>query len=314
MKDVCIVIVTYNSEPCIADCLQSLESVIAKGAKVLCIDNNSSDNTRQITAGFDGVENLRNETNIGFSAACNQGIAQADCGMILFLNPDTVATENAIERLTDALRNAPENVIGAGPKLLLPYQGKNGESILDSAGIALKSEILSPHDRGHRQFDTGKYDSGEGYLGPSGACALYRKAGLLDIAIDGEIFDNDFFAYYEDVDLAWRARLFGYTFVFVPESVVFHDRKNPQAHSGAIRAQAFVNRYFLTIKNYHRLWDFFPGAWFYEFARFCRHTLKSPSFLAGWWHLIKYRRRMYKKRALIKARCKLTAFDMREFD
>jgi GT2 family glycosyltransferase len=86
-----------------------------------------------------------------------------------------------------------------------------------------------------------------------GAAPLYRREMLEDIKIDGQYFDDAFFAHKEDVDLAWRARLFGWRCWYTPKAVGFHERTFKPGHrevvSPSIRLHAVKNRYLLLIKN-----------------------------------------------------------------
>ena len=80
-------------------------------------------------------------------------------------------------------------------------------------------------DRGADQPDTGQFDTAGEIFGPSGAAAMYRRNALDDVALNGQYFDEDFFAYREDADLAWRCRLFGWTSIYVPTAVAHHRRR-----------------------------------------------------------------------------------------
>ena len=90
-------------------------------------------------------------------------------------------------------------------------------------------------------------------FGVSGAAALYRASFLHDAAIDGEPFDEDFFAYREDADLAWRGRLFGWTAFCEPRAVAYHVRRvTPEARrelSAEINMHSVKNRWLLRLKN-----------------------------------------------------------------
>jgi GT2 family glycosyltransferase len=105
-----------------------------------------------------------------------------------------------LERIVGALEARPDAASATGK--LLRLDGKT----LDSTGIVmLRSQRHL--DRGADEPDRGQFDKPEDVFGPSGAAALYRWKALQDVAIDGQFFDEDFFAYREDADLAWRCRL-----------------------------------------------------------------------------------------------------------
>lgn len=123
---------------------------------------------------------------------------------------------------------------------------------IDSAGIRLPLH-RRPRDRGSEQRDTGQFDRCETVFGASGAALWLRRRTLADLAIDGEIFDEDFFMYHEDTDLAWRARRLGFRVLYVPTARARHERG--WKRSGrfevpvALRRHSFKNHYLQWIKN-----------------------------------------------------------------
>ena len=80
-------------------------------------------------------------------------------------------------------------------------------------------------DRGAGQPDDSRWDRAQEVFGISGAAVLLRKSALDEGRVDGEVFDEDFFAYREDADLAWRMRGFGYRAIYEPRAVVYHQRR-----------------------------------------------------------------------------------------
>jgi GT2 family glycosyltransferase len=109
-------------------------------------------------------------------------------------------------------------------------------------------------DRGADEPAAGQYDAGqEDVFGPSGAAALYRRAMLDDVAVDGEYFDEDFFAYREDADLAWRARVQGWTSLYVPAAIGHHRRRVTPSRRRDLPAEvnrySVRNRFLLRLKN-----------------------------------------------------------------
>jgi GT2 family glycosyltransferase len=118
-------------------------------------------------------------------------------------------------------------------------------------------------DRGSREPDLGQYEQPEYVFGATGAACLYRRAMMEDIALDGEFFDNDFFAYREDADVAWRAQLLGWKCLYTPPAVAYHVRSvlpsNRASLPAFINMHSVKNRWLLRIKNmtaglYRRHW------------------------------------------------------------
>ena len=298
MFNLSIVIVTYNSSQTIQRCIEALPD----GPEIICIDNASVDETVRTVRRFDRVCLIQNSRNVGFSAGCNQGLAHSKGNHLLFLNPDAFVKPGTIKSMDSVLAKASSNIAGVGPKLISSATGPDNERVIDSAGICLNRKALSPYDLGHGQYDRGQYDHQSDFFGPSCACAMFRKTALEQLAVEGEVFDEDFFAYYEDVDLAWRAHLFGYNFLFVPDALVEHDRKNPQDKQTPTFARAFVNRYFCAIKNDPHLSGYFPSTFVREMLRLTYHIMTKPGFDFALSFLFSNLMKMVEKRSWIQAR------------
>lgn len=108
-------------------------------------------------------------------------------------------------------------------------------------------------NKARRAFDRGQgkaanaYDNPNEVFGVSGAAALYSSKMIKQISIDGEFFDEDFFAYKEDVDVAWRARIFGWGAAYVPGAIAYHERGwktgSREKQPLFIRQHSFANRH-----------------------------------------------------------------------
>jgi GT2 family glycosyltransferase len=124
--------------------------------------------------------------------------------------------------------------------------------ILDSTGIYF-TPSLRHFDRGSGEPDAGAYEHFEFVFGVTGAAALYRREMIEDVSVDGEFFDQEFFAYREDADLAWRAQLLGWKCLYVSTAVAYHVRKvlptNRKSLSADINMHSVKNRFLMRIKN-----------------------------------------------------------------
>jgi GT2 family glycosyltransferase len=250
-------IVTFNSESDIGPCLASLSRQTRSDFRVRILDNASSDLTRDRLELAD-ADILLADSNTGFAAAHNRLARQWPASLVLFLNPDTVLDPRFLEELASALERNPE--AGSATGKLLRMDGMT----LDSTGIVM-TRNQRHLDRGAGEADLGQFDAPGEIFGPSGAAALYRYACLEDVAIAGQFFDEDFFAYREDADLAWRSRLRGWTSLYVPLAVARHRRRvTPERRSALpamINRHSVKNRFLLRINNmtgalYRR--DFWP--------------------------------------------------------
>src|SRR5262249_9145749 len=131
---------------------------------------------------------------------------------------------------------------------LLRMDGKT----IDSTGIIMLREQRHL-DRGAGQLDVRQYQRPEEIFGPSGAAAMYRRAALDDVAFQGQYCDEDFFAYREDADLAWRCRLLGWSSIYVPTAVARHARRvTPERRAQLpkeINYHSVKNRFLLRFNN-----------------------------------------------------------------
>jgi GT2 family glycosyltransferase len=96
--------------------------------------------------------------------------------------------------------------------------------VLDSTGIYF-TRNMRHLDRGAEELDTGQYDRPQWVFGATGAAALFRRAFVDAVSVEGQFFDEDFFSYREDADLAWRSQLMGWRCLYVPAAVAWHVRR-----------------------------------------------------------------------------------------
>jgi len=282
-----------------------------RSLEVIVIDNASNDGTAELVAReFPQVHLYRNENNLGFSRGCNQGIDQTRGDFLLFLNPDVRLNPTYVERLLEGLESNP-SVGSAGGKI---YLEATHPKRLDSTGILLDKARWHPHDRGHGQLDNGQYNQQEHVFGITAAAALYRRQTLEECRIDGEIFDEDFFAYYEDADLAWRAQLLGWRALYVPDAVAYHRRRGPEAHSSRIDILANRNRYLLFFKNEQRSTVFTHlGAMFaYELGRCAKRLVTQPNLLLAIPLALLLVPRMWRKRRAIQQKIRVNPDDIKQ--
>lgn len=206
--------------------------------ELIVIDNGSTDGSAEQAT-------IRNPGNRGFAAAVNQGIAAARGEFVLLCNPDAFLERDYIERIVAALDEAGESFGMATGKLL-----STSGPVIDSKGIRMT--------RTGRHFDidqgcADRADETTEVFGVSGAAAMYRMSFLRDVAIDGQPFDEDFFTYREDADIAWRGRLFGWRALYVPSAIAHHIRTVTPAKRRQLPAfinmHGVKNRFLLRLKN-----------------------------------------------------------------
>jgi GT2 family glycosyltransferase len=209
-----IIIVNFNGRAFIERCLDAIEAQTIKPARVIVVDNASTDGSADLVESRDhGVELIRLEQNVGFAAANNHAARlAADCEWLALLNADAFPEPDWLEAL---LRAARENT---GYSFLASrILRADAQDELDGTGdVYHVGGMAWRRDNGrlasHRQRARGEVFSA------CAAAALYQRAPFL--AVGG--FDERFFCYYEDTDLAFRLRLRGYRCLYEPNAVVHH--------------------------------------------------------------------------------------------
>ena len=214
-KKVSIIIPNYNGQKYLSDCINSLLRLDFPRAtyEIIIVDNASSDHSCEFIAStYPEVVLVRAKKNLGFASGCNLGIKNSSGEYIVLLNNDTVVDSNWLKELV-AVADASEEIAIVGSKLLFMYTPntiQNAMSFLTDKGDG--------GDIGANQPDEGQHDAIREGMAVCGASMLIKRT-IIE-AIGG--LDEDFFAYYEDLDLCYRARLYGKKIVFAPKSVVYH--------------------------------------------------------------------------------------------
>jgi GT2 family glycosyltransferase len=224
---------------------------------------------------------------------------------VLVLNPDTILKPDFLERIITALDARPDAASATGK--LLRMDGMT----LDSTGI-LMLRSQRHLDRGAGEPDLGQFDKAEDVFGPSGAAAVYRLKALEDVAIDGQFFDEDFFAYREDADLAWRCRLMGWNSIYVPSAVALHRRRvTPERRaqlSPIINYHSVKNRFLLRFNNMTR------SLYLRDFWHITLRDISVVGYVLIWewnslgalFYILRNTPRLWKKRRTIQARKRIT--------
>lgn len=250
------VVVTYRSENFIADCLESLQTQTVRLGHIVVVDNGSIDGTCDIVRRcFPKIFLIEMGENLGFCHANNAGLAAVDGDFVLFANPDTVLEPNYLQDALKPFDADPKVGMVAGKLLRFDRQ------TIDSAGqILTRSRKIQ--DRGFGCPDAGQFQTACEVDGVCGAMALYRRRMIEEITLDGQLFDEDFFAFWEDMDVAWRARRFGWRAVYTPSAVAYHFRGGSQerhnfltnlvrmsGRSAELKYHIVKNRWLMMIKN-----------------------------------------------------------------
>jgi GT2 family glycosyltransferase len=212
--NVTIVIPNWNGADFIAEALTSLQQQTLQH-KVIVVDNGSSDDSVSIIRKeFPHVRLLEFKDNAGFSGGVNRGIQPAledGADFIALFNNDATADPNWLAQLVSAAEDQPSAGIVTGK--LLHTDGDH----IDSTGEFYTIWGM-PFPRDRNQKDTGQRDIAQNIFGGTGGASLYRAKMLKQIGL----FDEDFFVYFEDIDLSFRAQLAGWKVWLQPSAIAYH--------------------------------------------------------------------------------------------
>ena len=260
MTSVDVVIVNWNGRAYLAPCLDALARQTYTDFRVWLVDNGSTDGSvGYLRAQHPQVRLICNPANHGFAAANNQAIRAGSAGYVATLNNDTTVDPAWLESLVRALDEHPRVGMAASCMLFADRPG-----IVNSAGIAI--------DRVGIAWDL----HGGEPVGPQeaqpvpvfGACAgaaLYRRAMFDEIGL----FDEDFFAYLEDADLAWRAAWAGWQALYVAQARVLHHHSATGGEGSPFKNRLLGrNKVWLIAKNYPApyVWLYLPLIVVYDVA------------------------------------------------
>ena len=202
---VSIIIVNYNGKNHLEKCLKSLMKINYPNPEIILVDNNSTDDSIEFVKNtYPSVIIIKLDKNYGFAEPNNIGAKNAKGDFFLFLNNDTEVDPNFVDEMVKVLQQ--DSKIAICQSLLLK---PNGE--VDSSG-----DFIDTLGRAYSSKD--KVSEVKKILSARGASMMIRKESFWDLGG----FDKKFFASYEDVDLGWRAWIWGYKIVIVPNSVVYH--------------------------------------------------------------------------------------------
>jgi GT2 family glycosyltransferase len=236
-----VVIPNWNGAHHLPTCLESLRNQTYPSVEIVVADNNSQDESLQLLeAEYPEVKVVALSENRGYAGGVNAGIDAARGEILAMLNNDTEVDPRWLEELWAGLERHPE--AGSATSKILLFDERN---VINSAGDLFSIEGI-PLNRGVWEVDEGQFDQEEPVFSPCGGACAIRRTLLADLASKGQgpPFDEDFFAYCEDVDLGWRAQLAGYACLYVPTAVVYH---RLSATGGGKIASYYTGRNFMYV-------------------------------------------------------------------
>ena len=246
---VAVIIVNWNGKHLLEECLDSIENQDYDNFSVIFVDNGSKDGSVEfVRENFSNTDIIELKENTGFAKGNNIGMHKAfddsEVEYIAILNNDAMVEKDWLTEMIKAIKQG-EKVGSVVPKIKKYYK----RDIIDSIGnaIHLDGGGVSNHIN---KVDNGQFDNIKELFGPSGCAALYSKKMLKDVQIDDDFFDDDFFAYFEDIDLNWRAKLRGWKSLLASDAVVYH--KGSETAGKRSYFQIYYsnrNKLFVMVKN-----------------------------------------------------------------
>ncbi len=301
-------IVNFRTYDDLERCLASVKTQTVAPAHTVVFDANSDAERRAELEQLHPWVDWQPGPNVGYAAGANrllERIAQRcpESRFALVLNPDVKLDAAFAENLLRDMVRHPEVALATG-KLMRP-----DNRTIDSAGITLPAH-RRPKDRGSGELDRGQYERREELFGASGAAIMLRRSALPDLAIEGEVFDEDFFVYHEDTDLSWRANLLAWRVLYAPNARAVHSRRwRPDQRFDTpvrVRRHSFKNHYLQILKNERPL-DLLknlPAIAAWEIARLGFALTRDRAILPAYADALRLAPRAWKKRRILQRRAK----------
>lgn len=210
-KMITIVIPNYNGNKYLRDCLESIYKQTYTDYEIIIIDNGSTDGSYEWLSVYKDIIFQQLDKNYGFSRAVNEGIKFAKGEYVLLLNNDTEICQGFLEALLEVMEKD-QKIFGVSSKMI-QYHDK---TLIDDAG-----DEYTVVGWGYKRGDGNSindFTKEERVFSACAGAALYRKEVFDKIGY----FDENFFAYMEDVDISYRANIYGYKNMYAPEAKVYH--------------------------------------------------------------------------------------------
>lgn len=273
-----VVVPNWNGADFLQQCIDSLLAQSQK-CNVIVVENGSVDESDNILAGYGKkITVLKQPKNLGFAGGVNVGIEHAiknNADYVALFNNDATAHKDWLKNLVKTAAATKAGIVTC--KFLHSAGGK-----LDSTGDFYTTYGL-PYPRGRNQKDTGQYDKDVEIFGASGGASLYSAKMLKKVGL----FDNNYFAYFEDVDISFRAQLAGWKVFYEPKAEAYHHIGGTSSKiSGFATYQTAKNFWFVYTKNMpgYLYFKYLPFAVYWYCRMFAARLIKGGfvPFAKGW--------------------------------
>lgn len=237
MPRVSIIVLNWDGVDLIGDCLRAVKAQEFKDFEAIVVDNGSTDGSAELVAReYPEFRLERLAENTGYCHGNNVGFRVATGELVVLLNNDAELAPDFLTKLVEAADLEPE--MGMFATRILMHDRRN---VFDSTGLLVYPDGIC-RSRGWLEKDVGQYDEADEVLGPNGCAAAYRRVMLEDVGL----FDERYFAYLEDLDLAFRGQLRGWRCRYLPDAVCYHKKSITSGYHSAFKA-------FLVERN--RIWN-----------------------------------------------------------
>jgi GT2 family glycosyltransferase len=238
-------VLNWNGAAVVGDCIRSLLAQDYPALEILVVDNASTDGSADLVRReFPQVRLHVNAENLGFGGGNNSGLNRIATPYVLMCNNDTRLAADCVGRLVGALEAEPP-AGSATPMIILARSG-----LVDATGIVVCPDGLAL-GRGRAERPEALAEPAEVFYASDCLC-LYRRAMIEDLRLpDGEIYDEDFFAYADETDMGWRAQRQGWKSLYVPGAVVYHHHAASSGSVSPFLARLVErNRIWVAVKNF----------------------------------------------------------------
>jgi len=345
MSKLSVNLVVWNGAKYLPYLFDSLRKQTFSDWTLLILDNNSTDNTVEIIekeiANFPvSTKFFKEKENFGFAKGHNILFRQSDSEYFLLLNQDMYLSENCLAEMVDFL-DTHIDVAGVSPRLMRWDFAKIGEGLQNTFSSQIDALGLKVF-RSRRVIEQYTGESWENLknkintnnilevFGVSGAFPMYRREAIKKVLFaNGQMLDESYHSYKEDVDLAWRLRLAGYSSFVILNTVAYHDRagagpkeksdwaamQNKKKHSPWVKYYSYRNHLMTLYKNEYgkNFWlDFIFIAW-YELKKLAYFVFFAPSVLRGLKDIWVSRYELKAKRGEIRKMGKISPQDLRKW-
>ncbi len=238
-----IIIVNWNGRHLLETCLPGAFAQTYPNYEVIVVDNGSTDGSAEwLAVHYPQARLIRNESNGGFCAGNNQAFAATTAPYLALLNNDAAPEPGWLASMILALESDP--AVGMIASKVLRW---DDHKLIDSCGLSVDRTGTAWEWRGGERDDPSEPPQPRPVFGPNGAALLYRRAMIEDIGG----LDEDFFAYLEDADLAWRAQLAGWQCLYAPAARVYHRHSATGGEGSPFKGfHLGRNKWWMIIKNY----------------------------------------------------------------